>query len=57
MGEVYRASDTRLGRDVALKVIRPELARDPDRIRRFEQEARAGRARYPRSTDAAVTTL
>ena len=44
MGEVYRASDTRLGRDVAIKVIRPELARDPDRIRRFEQEARAAGA-------------
>ncbi len=44
MGEVYRAQDTRLGRDVAIKVIRPELARDPDRIRRFEQEARAAGA-------------
>lgn len=41
MGEVYRASDTRLGRDVALKVLAPEMAADPDRLRRFEQEARA----------------
>jgi serine/threonine protein kinase len=44
MGEVYRARDTRLGRDVALKVIHAEVARDPDRIKRFEQEARAAGA-------------
>ena len=44
MGEVYRAHDTRLDRDVAVKVIRRELARDPDRITRFEQEARAAGA-------------
>jgi tetratricopeptide (TPR) repeat protein len=44
MGEVYRARDTRLGRDVAIKVIRAEVARDPDRIKRFEQEARAAGA-------------
>jgi hypothetical protein len=41
MGEVYRARDTRLGRDVAVKVIREELAAHGDRLRRFEQEARA----------------
>ncbi len=41
MGEVYRARDTGLGRDVALKVIRSDLARDPERIERFEREARA----------------
>jgi eukaryotic-like serine/threonine-protein kinase len=44
MGEVYRARDTRLGRDVAVKVILAELARDPERIKRFEQEARAAGA-------------
>jgi len=44
MGEVYRAHDTRLGRDVAIKVIPAELARDPERIKRFEQEARAAGA-------------
>ena len=41
MGEVYRASDQRLGRDVALKILKPSLALDQDRLRRFEQEARA----------------
>ena len=41
MGEVYRAHDARLGRDVALKVIAAEVAGDRDRLARFEQEARA----------------
>jgi serine/threonine protein kinase len=44
MGEVYRARDTRLARDVAIKVIPADLARDPERIKRFEQEARAAGA-------------
>jgi Tol biopolymer transport system component len=41
MGEVYRARDTRLGRDVAVKVLPAAFSGDPDRLRRFEQEARA----------------
>jgi Tol biopolymer transport system component len=41
MGEVYRARDTRLQRDVAIKVLPSSLAHDQDRLRRFEQEARA----------------
>src|SRR5450631_4354215 len=41
MGEVFRARDERLGRDVALKLIRPASSDNPDHLRRFEQEARA----------------
>ncbi len=41
MGEVYRARDPRLGRDVAIKVLPTEVGADPGRLRRFEQEARA----------------
>ena len=41
MGEVYRARDTKLDRDVALKLLPADVANDPDRLRRFELEARA----------------
>src|SRR5271169_2124169 len=41
MGEVYRARDARLGREVALKVLPESFSRDAERLRRFEQEARA----------------
>jgi eukaryotic-like serine/threonine-protein kinase len=41
MGEVYRAWDARLGREVAVKVLPPSAASDPDRLLRFEQEAKA----------------
>jgi Tol biopolymer transport system component len=41
MGEVYRARDTRLGRDIALKILPDSFAADSDRLHRFEQEARA----------------
>ena len=44
MGEVYRARDTRLGRDVAIKVLLERFARDPEWMYRFQQEARAAGA-------------
>ncbi|MCI0414170.1 ECF-type sigma factor [bacterium] len=41
MGEVYRARDPRIGRDVAIKILPSHFSQEPDRVRRFEQEARA----------------
>jgi eukaryotic-like serine/threonine-protein kinase len=48
MGEVYRATDTRLGREVAVKVLPASFSRDAERLKRFEQEARAaGQLNHP----------
>src|SRR3954470_7748963 len=44
MGEVYRARDTRLHRDVAIKILPASFSADPDRLQRFAQESRAAAA-------------
>src|SRR5262249_2019118 len=50
-GEVYRAKDPRLGREVAIKVLPAAFSSDPDRLKRFEQEARAaGLLNHPNLT-------
>ena len=53
MGEVYRATDTKLGSDVALKVLPADMARDADRLARFQREARAS----PRSITRNIVTI
>src|SRR6266705_3966572 len=51
MGEVYRGRDPRLGRDVAIKVLPASFSKDPDRLKRFEQEAlAAGVLNHPNVT-------
>jgi eukaryotic-like serine/threonine-protein kinase len=44
MGQVYRARDEQLGQEVAVKVLPAEFATDPERLHRFEQEARGAAA-------------
>jgi serine/threonine protein kinase len=58
MGEVYRARDPRLNRDVAIKVLHASVATDPERLRRFNSEAQAIllSGRRPFGGDSAVET-
>src|SRR5215510_10374680 len=44
MGEVYRARDNKINRDVAIKILPPEFSENPERLNRFEQEAQAAGA-------------
>ena len=58
MGEVYRARDPRLRREVAIKVLPSSLACDSERLRRFEQEARAtGQLNHPNGVIAGSPRL
>ncbi|MFI5166472.1 MAG: hypothetical protein ACHQQS_07635 [Thermoanaerobaculales bacterium] len=52
MGEVYRAHDPKLGRDVAIKVLPGDLAANPEALSRFEREAHAGRRLPPMASPA-----
>jgi serine/threonine protein kinase len=51
MGEVYRAKDQKLGRDVAIKVLPEEFAKDADRVARFQREAKLFTSLNPPNAD------
>jgi len=57
MGEVYQAKDTKLGRDVAIKVLPEEFALDKDRVARFQREAKIIASLNNPNIDAALDFL
>jgi len=57
MGEVYRARDTRLRREVAIKVLPAALSSDPERLKRFEREARSASSLFRESSDVVLIDL
>src|SRR6478752_5281090 len=58
MGQVYRATDTALAREVAIKILPPDVARAADRLKRFEVEAKAaGALNHPNILDIGVAKL
>ena len=56
MGEVYRARDPRLGREVAIKVLPASFSQDPDRLKRFEAGGAGGGRAQPSRTSRPSTT-
>ena len=56
MGEVYRAQDTRLSREVAIKVLPQEVSADPTRLKRFEKEAWSHRRSIPPTSSRSTTS-
>lgn len=57
MGEVYRARDTKLDREVAIKILRHDFAADPERLRRFQLEAHAASSLSHPSREPELTNL
>jgi eukaryotic-like serine/threonine-protein kinase len=57
MGEVWCATDTNLGRQVAIKILPDAFAQDPDRLARFEREAKTLRLKAPEASQTGMTPM